>query len=143
MAFDLLLRVGWPFPHFPLARSLPGVSSGCMDIAEQEAFRPVIEQRMSELRRMLAAGSEECGAVAPDRAIGRLSRLDSMQMQQMALANKRLMEEELRALAEALQRIDAGRYGRCELCGRDIARERLECLPAAPCCVPCMEKSAR
>ncbi|MFV2010507.1 MULTISPECIES: TraR/DksA family transcriptional regulator [unclassified Micromonospora] len=38
---------------------------------------------------------------------------------------------------EALNRIAAGRYGRCDRCGGDIPRERLEILPHARYCVPC------
>ncbi|MFV2020285.1 TraR/DksA family transcriptional regulator [Micromonospora sp. LOL_023] len=38
---------------------------------------------------------------------------------------------------EALARIAEGRYGRCDKCGGDIPRERLEILPHARYCVPC------
>lgn len=87
----------------------------------------------------LQQGRESREAIAPDKSIGRLSRLDSMQMQQMALAAKRRLESELLDLEEALRRIAAGKYGRCELCGNDIAAERLEYQPSAVCCVRCLE----
>ena len=78
-----------------------------MDRTTQESFRPLIRERLTELQRSLAqiGGTE---AVAPDKAIGRLSRLDSMQMQQMALAGKRRLEAECRRLEEALERIGRG-----------------------------------
>jgi DnaK suppressor protein len=37
----------------------------------------------------------------------------------------------------ALLKIDAGTYGRCERCGNDIPRARLEALPHAALCVAC------
>jgi DnaK suppressor protein len=37
----------------------------------------------------------------------------------------------------ALAKIDQGSYGRCEHCGRDLPRARLEALPAARLCVDC------
>jgi DnaK suppressor protein len=37
----------------------------------------------------------------------------------------------------ALTRIDAGSYGRCEVCGAAIAPERLHARPAARHCVRC------
>ena len=37
----------------------------------------------------------------------------------------------------ALERIEEGRYGRCEECGRKIARDRLEALPYVALCVRC------
>ncbi len=38
---------------------------------------------------------------------------------------------------EALQRLDAGHYGRCERCGGLIAPERLEARPTARTCIRC------
>lgn len=35
----------------------------------------------------------------------------------------------------ALERLAAGAYGRCEVCGRDIAPERLQARPAARRCI--------
>ena len=42
-------------------------------------------------------------------------------------------------IAAALARIDAGAYGTCESCGREIAAERLEAMPYARHCVQCAE----
>jgi DnaK suppressor protein len=39
--------------------------------------------------------------------------------------------------AAALERIDSNNYGRCEVCGAVIPRERLEALPHARTCVAC------
>jgi DnaK suppressor protein len=44
---------------------------------------------------------------------------------------------QLTAVNEALARLDAGAYGRCEACGREIAPERLEIRPFAATCVGC------
>lgn len=43
----------------------------------------------------------------------------------------------LTEIAAAEQRLDDGRYGICTACGRAIAVERLEALPATPSCVHC------
>lgn len=40
----------------------------------------------------------------------------------------------------ALRRISDGSYGRCDRCGQDIPRERLEALPHARYCVPCQQR---
>lgn len=114
-----------------------------MESSEQKRFIPIIRERLGEIRKQLESGAEDREAVSPDKSIGRLSRLDSMQMQQMALAGKRRLEEEIRDLEEALKRIATGRYGTCGLCGRDIARERLEYQLAAVSCVRCLERQGR
>jgi RNA polymerase-binding protein DksA len=40
----------------------------------------------------------------------------------------------------ALGRIEAGTFGRCEDCGQEIARERLEVIPYTPYCVDCSRR---
>jgi len=38
---------------------------------------------------------------------------------------------------EALNRVEQGTYGRCEECGQEISRERLDALPYARLCIQC------
>ena len=49
------------------------------------------------------------------------------------------MKAEIEAIDRALVKLEAGRYGRCEHCGKDIPQSRLEALPAAIMCVACAE----
>lgn len=44
---------------------------------------------------------------------------------------------------EALDRIEAGTYGRCISCGDPIPGERLEAVPWAALCVPCSAKPGK
>jgi RNA polymerase-binding transcription factor DksA len=44
---------------------------------------------------------------------------------------------------EALRRIHRGEYGVCEMCGKPIARARLEAIPVARLCLSCKEKEER
>jgi len=41
----------------------------------------------------------------------------------------------------ALERIERGTYGRCEVCDKDIATERLDALPYARHCTPCAARA--
>lgn len=111
-----------------------------MERVLQESFRTIIRERMKTIETEIAALTDETTAISPDVSIGRLSRLDAMQHQQMALAGKRRLEEERGRLNEALRRTDSGTFGRCLLCGSDIARDRLEYQPDAVTCVPCLRK---
>jgi RNA polymerase-binding protein DksA len=55
----------------------------------------------------------------------------------------KLLQSENRYLyriEDALQRIEDGTYGKCELCGEAIAAPRLEALPYARMCIQCAEK---
>ncbi len=49
-------------------------------------------------------------------------------------------EQMLEAIDRALERIEAGEYGRCEDCGGEISTTRLEVLPFALRCVDCEGK---
>ena len=46
-------------------------------------------------------------------------------------------QAELRAIAAALKRIEAGDYGRCQRCGNDIGEARLDVLAYTPFCKEC------
>jgi DnaK suppressor protein len=43
-------------------------------------------------------------------------------------------------IRRAIEKIDQGTYGKCDVCGRPIGEERLEYLPAATLCVECKRK---
>ena len=53
------------------------------------------------------------------------------------------VEERLRAIDSALNLLEQGRYGVCDLCGEDIPVERLRVLPFATRCVDCQSKLNR
>ena len=110
-----------------------------MQAGNQERYRTLILERIAELEKALK-NPDTAGraAVSPDVAIGRLSRLDAMQMQQVALAAKRRQEEELRELRMALVRIHLGNFGICQRCGQPIPEERLTCQLTAQHCVRCV-----
>jgi DnaK suppressor protein len=81
--------------------------------------------------------------VEPDRAIGRLSRLDSIQGQQMALALKQRQKQQLSRVQKAIEALAKGTYGRCRRCGGAISEERLEAQPDAVLCVACAARAER
>ena len=49
------------------------------------------------------------------------------------------MKAEIEAIDRALVKLETGRYGRCEQCGKDIPQSRLEALPAVPVCMACAQ----
>jgi DnaK suppressor protein len=48
--------------------------------------------------------------------------------------------QELEAIEEALQRLENGSYGLCEVCGQPIEPRRLEIMPETPLCRGCMSQ---
>ncbi len=50
------------------------------------------------------------------------------------------LEEEERRIQEARRALEAGTYGTCVDCGREIPAERLEAMPEAVRCVECQRR---
>jgi DnaK suppressor protein len=47
------------------------------------------------------------------------------------------LRETLADIETALEKFDEGTYGRCEICGSEIAAARLEAVPTARLCITC------
>ena len=75
-------------------------------------------------------------------SVGRLSRMDALQVQAMAEAHAGRRKAELRRIDEAMERLEAGEYGYCISCGEPIAPKRLDLDPAAAACVRCARGSS-
>ena len=55
----------------------------------------------------------------------------------------RTLYETVRAIDDALGRLDDGSYGLCAVCGLAIPAARLELVPWARLCVPCSSRAER
>lgn len=97
----------------------------------------LIVAELERIRFESKNSGEEREAITPDVSIGRLSRLDSMQMQEVAKEADRRREERIARLEVALDQLDEGTYGRCEICNEDIDFERLRITPEATRCSGC------
>ncbi len=59
------------------------------------------------------------------------------------LALEHSIKEQLADTEDALAKIAAGTYGRCEICGKVIETARIEALPQARRCLTCKSLQAR
>jgi DnaK suppressor protein len=58
----------------------------------------------------------------------------------IGLAVVDIRRQQLTQLEEALVKLETGRYGRCEDCGKKIDAARLRVAPHAACCLHCQAK---
>lgn len=63
----------------------------------------------------------------------------AMYEQTVAASTMMAMRDRLRQIEEALARFEAGTYGTCESCGREIDIARLEAIPYTTLCLHCAE----
>jgi DnaK suppressor protein len=105
-----------------------------------EAARDRLEALRDELEQMLDMSESGSKPVSLDEPIGRLSRMDAMQQQELVKANRRQHEVRLQQVSLALRRIDDGTFGDCRRCEEPIAPSRIEARPEAPFCLDCQEE---
>ena len=104
-----------------------------------EKMRLALLQQTSQLEQMDAALKEASKPVKLDQAtVGRLSRMDAMQGQQMDMETSPPNEHQLLKIAAALRRIDSGEYGQCFVCHEEIDLRRLQADPTSTRCMQCV-----
>ncbi len=112
-------------------------SHSFMNADRIEHFRERLQELAGEINADLAANKDDSGIVQLDTSIGRLSRMDAMQNQQMALELRRRRENQLLRIENAFKRMDQGRYGICGKCRKPIDEARLEVFPDVVTCISC------
>ena len=111
-----------------------------MDQSQLNAFREALISLRDEIVQLANANREAADTVKLDQSmVGRLSRMDALQSQQMAKETARRRRIQLQKIDSALSRMDTGEYGYCVICDEEIAVARLEFDPASTRCMGCME----
>ena len=70
-------------------------------------------------------------------AVGRLSRMDSLQNQGLTRNLQEREQVKLGLIVGALRRMEDSSYGTCTECGTPVPFERLLVFPEAPTCASC------
>jgi DnaK suppressor protein len=108
--------------------------------------RTLAERREALLaeRALLADEQRETTIQAPDPMTygSQAAAASQVFAQQRDLALRDHNQVLIEAVEAALARLDAGTYGICTSCGRLIAADRLEALPAAALCIDCQKKTS-
>ena len=111
-----------------------------MDSEQAAHFKALLLTLQDKLTSTVESAEKAGETVELDQArVGRLSRMDAMQAQQMALETERRNRARLILVRQALARIEEGDYGDCLECGEPINPLRLEADPAARLCIDCAE----
>jgi RNA polymerase-binding protein DksA len=114
-----------------------------MDAKTLAEFKAVLEQERDRLEAEVAAiDAEERETLS--EATGENAYRDHMADQGSATFERELdmtleenVREHLKEVRAALDRVEAGTYGRCERCSAEIPAERMEAVPTASLCITC------
>lgn len=120
-----------------------------MDDRARREFSAILRDRRAAAERTLRRNADDGRDILSARSDGTAD--DEHDPEGSTLAGEWSMLEALRTDTErelveidaALERLDTGRYGTCEVCGRDIPPARLRARPVATTCVPCAEAARR
>ena len=105
------------------------------------SLRQSLEELCSDLRERLLSNSGDSQPVTLDQQLlGRLSRMDAMQQQEMAQANRSQQQTQLKRVVRALRRLEEGDYGYCNSCDQAIGFLRLQVRPETPLCLGCQQR---
>lgn len=103
-----------------------------------EDFKQDLMSELLRLERSMGVSELASEVVELDQtAVGRLSRMDSLQNQSMAKNLKEREAVKLALLIDALKRIEQGTYGLCVECGRHVSFGRLSVFPESGECSGC------
>ena len=108
-----------------------------LSLDERNALKSMLETKIAELGEDIASLEEAVKPIAPDCAIGRLSRMDAINSKSVNEELLRSARRTLQALERALQHIDTPQFGLCARCGNPIPFGRLEIMPESTRCTGC------
>ena len=110
-----------------------------------DRFRATLMEERERVQNALSYITAESAGAQQDEIANELSTYDNHLGDAATTTFNRELDDTLGENAEhvlgridaALRRIDAGTYGTCERCGRQIPEERLEARPWAALCIEC------
>ena len=103
------------------------------------ALRDELDRQLAKLKRSMRVTDEALRPVELDQtAVGRLSRMASLQNQGLTKNLREREQIKLALLLDALKRMEAAVYGVCTGCGGNIPFERLFVFPETPECAACV-----
>ncbi|MEN8257158.1 MAG: TraR/DksA C4-type zinc finger protein [Thermodesulfobacteriota bacterium] len=111
-----------------------------MEGPERAKIKERIVAEIEESKAKVAALHELSRPIAPDNAVGRLSRMEAITtkgINEAALSNAK---RKLARLQHALTQVDDPDFGVCFECGEPIPIGRILLMPESTMCVQCAEE---
>ena len=104
---------------------------------ETEEIKQNILDEIAKTKALIEEYKEMSEPVAPDDAIGRISRMDAINNKSVTEASLRQAEEKLINLKRVQSRIGTRDFGICIKCGKPIPAGRILYRPESLKCVDC------
>jgi DnaK suppressor protein len=110
-----------------------------MENVDSKKFKNLLLEKKERVQECLDSLQSSSKPVSLNDPIGRLSRMDAIQHQQMSLVSKKRAILTLTQIEAALKRIECDSYGICLSCDDEIVEKRLLARPEVSLCSQCQE----
>lgn len=110
-----------------------------MSPEEKAEIVEIINSEIEKLTLKINELSEFTGPIAPDDAIGRISRMDAINNKSIMDASMRNLETRLNQLQKISQVVHDKEFGLCTKCHKPIPIERLRIRPEIRLCAGCLK----
>ncbi|MGI9545981.1 MAG: TraR/DksA C4-type zinc finger protein [Flavobacteriaceae bacterium] len=107
---------------------------------DQEALRDRFLTEIHNTEKKIVQYEELTQPIAPDNAIGRVSRMDAINNKGVMEAALRKARERLVGLNRHLEKLQTSDFGICVRCKNQIPLERIFMAPQSSFCVNCARK---
>jgi DnaK suppressor protein len=111
-----------------------------MNKQERAELKQKIIEEISTQKHLIESFTETSKPIAPDNAIGRLTRMEAISSQGISEASLKSSKVKLKQLEKALEKIDLSEFGICIRCAKSIPQGRIMLMPESVVCVTCAEK---
>ena len=111
-----------------------------MNTKEKEKIRQASVEKIRTLKKKVATYRDLSKPVAPDNAIGRITRMEAINSRSINEASLAKATQTLKDLKKSLGLIDDPDFGYCRQCEEPISYKRLLIMPEATLCVACAHK---
>ncbi|MBE0497896.1 MAG: TraR/DksA C4-type zinc finger protein [Campylobacterales bacterium] len=111
-----------------------------MNKKRKEEIFSIIEKQIFDLELNIERLKDKIKPVSPDVSLGRLTRQEAMQEQEL---NKKLFENstlKLTKLKYAKNKVFTENFGNCDICDEEIDIERLKIMPETVICMNCLNE---
>jgi len=106
---------------------------------EKEKLENHIKEKIKVLKKDVVSYKQLTQPIAPDNAIGRLTRMEAISSKSINEAALRRAKQTLSKLEHTLTIIDDPDFGLCRVCEEPIPYARLMVIPETDFCVECAE----
>ena len=108
-----------------------------MNSKDRQDLKARIKSNCEKLKNQIEELKELVKPIAPENAIGRVSRMDAINNKSINVEALRKAKIRYTALKSALDRINDVDFGICMRCGKEIPLGRLSIQPQSKSCVKC------